>query len=80
LTVVLFSRVVTRLGSLGQVTPKLIEGLFAADLAHLQNVYNDLNRLETRSVVCRHCGQAFQPEDEAAGGSLATPSASSTRR
>src|SRR3954449_6680480 len=43
LTVILLSRVVTRLGSLELVTPKTIEGLFAADLAFLQETYNEIN-------------------------------------
>ena len=43
LTVILLSRVVTRLGSLELVTPKTIEGLFAADLAFLQDAYNEIN-------------------------------------
>ena len=37
LTVILLSRVVVRLGSLGQVTPQVIEGMFASDLAFLQS-------------------------------------------
>ena len=42
LIVLLLSRVITRLGELedGQVTPKVIEGLFRADLAYLQEFYN----------------------------------------
>src|SRR5262245_9627558 len=44
LTVLLLSRVVTRLGSLAVMNPKVIEGLFAADLAFLQEFYNRINR------------------------------------
>src|SRR5205085_6142116 len=36
LLVILLARVVTRLGALEQVNPKIIEGLYAADLAYLQ--------------------------------------------
>lgn len=43
LTVILLSRVVTELGSLDQITPKIIEGLFAADLTYLQDVYQVIN-------------------------------------
>ena len=43
LTVIVLSRVVTRLGNVGQVTPNIIEGLFAADLAYLQDVYGIIN-------------------------------------
>lgn len=43
LTVILLSRVITELGDLDQVTPKVVEGLFAADLAYLQDVYRVVN-------------------------------------
>ena len=43
LTVIVLSRVVTELGTVGQVTPKTIEGLFAADLAYLQDLYRVVN-------------------------------------
>lgn len=43
LTVIVLSRVVTRLGSLSQVTPREIENLFAADLAFLQDLYGIIN-------------------------------------
>ena len=46
LIVILLSRVVDRLGSLPQVTPKIVEGLFAADLAYLQDLYNRINRVD----------------------------------
>lgn len=43
LTVIVLSRVVTRLGGVSQVTPNIIEGLFAADLAYLQEFYGIVN-------------------------------------
>jgi hypothetical protein len=43
LTVIVLSRVVTQLGTVSQVTPKEIEGLFAADLAYLQDLYGIIN-------------------------------------
>lgn len=43
LTVIMLSRVVTQLGDLDQVTPKVVEGLFAADLAFLQDLYGIIN-------------------------------------
>jgi hypothetical protein len=43
LTVIVLARVVSELGSLNQVTPREIEGLFAADLAYLQDVYGIVN-------------------------------------
>jgi len=71
LVVILLSRVITRLGSVGPVTPKTIEGLFATDLAYLQNLYNRINRCgeERESVVCPQCQHAFAPETATVGGS-----------
>lgn len=69
LIVILLSRVVTRLGGVAQVTPKTIEGLYSADLAHLQSLYNELNRVEgSEHVTCPNCHHAFAPEAMAAGG------------
>lgn len=84
LTVILLSRVVMRLGGIQPVTPNVIEGLFAADLAFLQALYNEINRVDDAlAVTCPQCGHTFAPEDGAmlgAGGLSATPSTSSTRR
>ena len=60
--VILLSRVVTRLGSLTAINPKVIEGLFASDLAFLQGLYNRINQLEDDTRLCPHCGK---PVDEA---------------
>jgi hypothetical protein len=70
LIVILLSRVVTRLGVVEQVTPKLIEGLYSTDLAHLQSLYNELNRLEQDlpPVTCPKCEHAFQLEAVPLGG------------
>lgn len=70
LVVILLARVITRLGGVGQVTPKTIESLFAADLAYLQELYNQLNSpAEGRApVVCPHCRQSFVPELASPGG------------
>jgi hypothetical protein len=47
LVVILLSRVVTRLGALPAINPKVVEGLFATDLAFLQELYNRINRLDS---------------------------------
>jgi hypothetical protein len=61
LTVLLLSRVVTELGTVGEVTPGVIEGLFASDLAFLQDLYRRVNQEgHTRaSVDCPSCGHEF---------------------
>lgn len=43
LTIIVLARVVTQLGTVDQVNPKIIEGLFAADLAYLQDLYEIIN-------------------------------------
>ncbi len=68
LIVILLARVVTRLGAVTQVTPKVMEGLFSTDLAHLQALYNELNRLEPPAVTCPKCAHAFAIEEPALGG------------
>lgn len=82
LVVILLSRVVTRLDGVDVVTPKVIEDLYATDLAYLQNLYNEVNRLDGGGpdVTCPKCEHAFAAEAAPPGGSWATPSTSSTRR
>jgi len=75
LLVILLSRVVTRLGTLEQLNPRLIESLYAADLAHLQALYGRINgsghnRVRTQ---CPHCDKPFEVELEALGECGATP-------
>jgi hypothetical protein len=43
LIVILLSRVVVRLGAVPQITPKVVENLYAADLGYLQELYNRIN-------------------------------------
>jgi hypothetical protein len=69
LTVILLARVVTRLGTLDVITPKTIEGLFAADLAYLQDLYNTINGGETMPVTCPACDHAFEVGHVPVGGS-----------
>jgi hypothetical protein len=61
LSVLLLSRVVTSLGTLQSVTPATIEGLFATDIAFLQDLYRRVNQEgHTRAAVtCPECGHAF---------------------
>jgi hypothetical protein len=63
LVIILFARVITRLGTLEAVNPKIIEGLFSADLLYLQEFYNRINGLDGghTKVVCPHCQQEFEP-------------------
>ena len=62
LTVLLLARVVTRLGEITDVTPELVEGLYAADFDHLQRLYERINTdgEAVGSVTCPNCSQAFE--------------------
>jgi hypothetical protein len=58
LSLVLLSRVITRLGSLTSATPRQLEGLFSADFVYLQNLFVQLNDvgaapLETQCPNCK---------------------------
>lgn len=61
LTVLLLSRVVTQLGGLASVTPATIEGLFATDLAFLQDLYRRVNQEghTKASIECPECEHQF---------------------
>jgi hypothetical protein len=69
LLVILLSRVVVRLGDLDDVNPKTIEGLFAADLSHLQDLYNRVNANGDHRIdaVCPRCEHHFEVELEGDG-------------
>jgi hypothetical protein len=62
LAVLLLARVITRIGDVVDVTPELVEGLFAADFDHLQRLYERLNTdgEAVGAVTCPHCAQAFE--------------------
>ena len=62
LAVILLSRVVVRLGSLEMVTPKVIENLFTADFAFLQEMYRRINLAPDDKVqaVCPKCAHQFE--------------------
>ena len=61
LSILLLGRVVTRLGTLAQPGPALIERLFASDFIYLQDLYTQVNGdaaglIETE---CPSCGTHF---------------------
>lgn len=62
LTVILLARVVTGLGGLPAVDTRVIENLYTADLAYLQDLYERINSMETPSykTVCPHCNQEIE--------------------
>jgi hypothetical protein len=62
LTVLLLARTVTRLGGITDVTPALVENLYAADFDHLQRLYERINSDgEAVGVVsCPECAHRFE--------------------
>jgi len=62
LTIVLLARVVTRLGTLPDVNTGVIEGLFSADVAFLQDFYQRINEpgVMKVGVTCPSCNHTFE--------------------
>jgi hypothetical protein len=69
LTVILLSRVVSRLGNVKMITPKIVEGLFAGDFAYLQEMYNRINQNGSNVIktVCPKCEHYFDVEVQLPG-------------
>ena len=63
-TIIILSRVITRLGDLASVTPKIIESIWASDLAFLQTFYNKINgEGHTKlKITCPNCKTDFEWE------------------
>ena len=59
LTVILLSRVITKLGDLPAVDTHVIERLYTMDLAYLQELYEQINTSEMPVFhgICPHCNQ-----------------------
>ena len=70
LAIILLSRVISRLGELDQVNPKVIEELFAADMAFLQDFYRRVNYNGNANVgvTCPECEANFEVEVTGPGG------------
>jgi hypothetical protein len=70
LVIILLSRVITSLGAIEHINPKVIESLYAGDLAYLQDLYNKINHgAESKQrVSCPACSHAFETEVSTAGG------------
>jgi hypothetical protein len=61
-TILLLARVITRIGSVTDVSPELVETLYAADFDHLQRLYERINTDgELVGVVsCPDCSHEFE--------------------
>jgi hypothetical protein len=62
LTILLLARTVTRIGTVTEITPDLVERLYAADFDHLQRLYERINSDgEAVGVVsCPSCAHEFE--------------------
>jgi hypothetical protein len=70
LIVILLARIITKLDGVDQINTKVIEDLYATDLAYLQQLYNKINSLEEprAHTVCPACSHRFTPEEARLGG------------
>ena len=64
LSVVLMTRVITKLGTLPAIDNRIVEKLPSSDMAYLQNLYRQINAVEPIRVeaTCPHCGEKFKVE------------------
>jgi hypothetical protein len=62
LTIVILGKVITELEGVPMVTANVIERLFTADLAFLQDMYQKINDVEApmMHVACPHCGEMIE--------------------
>ncbi len=62
LSIILLSRVVTKLGTLSNINTRVIESLFTMDLVYLQDMYQRINMSEMPSykMTCPSCSHEFE--------------------
>lgn len=75
LSVVVLARVITCLGKITDINTSLVENLFTADLAYLQDFYRKINSggddesKNRMAVTCPNCQNVFEVETAGPGGS-----------
>lgn len=62
LVIILLSRVITKLGDLKSINPSVVEDLYSADLAYLQDFYRRINEEGSSkvNVNCPECKHRFE--------------------
>ncbi len=72
LNILLLARVITKLGTLAQINSGIIEKLFSADMAYLQEFYRRINQTGSlvQPVACPACQQEFEVEYAPVGGEV----------
>ena len=70
-TLVMFSRVITHLGTLSEITTEVMENLFSLDLGYLREFYNRINQQGNVEipVYCPKCSDRFTTELQLSGES-----------
>jgi hypothetical protein len=70
LVIILLSRVIKKLGTITTINTGMIEKLFAADLAYLQEFYHTINEQgkTTIPVTCPKCETEFEVDLASLGG------------
>lgn len=71
LVIVLLARVITRLGTLRDINPGVIEKMFSADLSYLQDFYRRINETGHSRIpaTCPSCSTEFEVEVGGSGES-----------
>jgi hypothetical protein len=69
LSIILLARVITKLGPYEEINTGLVESLFSADLAFLQDFYRRINETGTSAlhVTCPSCSTEFDVEPNSGG-------------
>ena len=72
LNILLLARVIVKLGTLSQVNSGVVERLFSADMAYLQEFYRRINQTGSlvQPVTCPACQQEFEVEYAPVGGEV----------
>jgi hypothetical protein len=62
LSVLLLARTVTRIGTITNISPEVVEQLYAADFDHLQRLYERINVAgdAVGIVDCPYCARGFE--------------------
>ena len=70
LAIILLASVITKLGSLSDISTGVVENLFSADFAYLQNFYTQINENGTAkiSAACPECNHEFEVDMNNPGG------------
>jgi len=60
-TIIILSRVITRLGAMPEISPMEVENFFAQDVSYLQDFYRHINGLESEIIVPEDTVSSFNP-------------------